>query len=227
MQLQGSTTFKYQITVGGSNVTVTSPAVTLGQPQLLEGVNLTTGKGVVNTTSGTSTTQPGPQTLLRSSNFIGKSSGGSNFLSGQILEILLYSLTGAPGLSFDQDYRSFVEAYLIQKYQLLTAAPAVPVFAIPTSTTFLQPTQVAIVSDIGANTFITTDGSTPTVSSPVYCAPLMVNYTQTIKALSVKNGVSSSVASATYTLDSTQFPAPSPSDFTAPTINLQLPAPSL
>jgi hypothetical protein len=43
-----------------------------------------------------------------------------------------------------------------------------------------------------------------------------------IKAIAVINGVESSVASATYTLNSTQFPAPG-STSTPVQLNLQLP----
>jgi hypothetical protein len=47
-----------------------------------------------------------------------------------------------------------------------------------------------------------------------------------LKAISVLNGVQSSVTTATYTLDSNQWPAPDPTDMTAPTINLTEPAPT-
>jgi hypothetical protein len=57
----------------------------------------------------------------------------------------------------------------------------------------------------------------------VYTGPVLIYYTQTLKALAVNNGISSTVASATYTLNATQWPAPSATDTTPLQINLQLP----
>jgi glycosidase len=60
----------------------------------------------------------------------------------------------------------------------------------------------------GATIYYTTDGTTPTASSPVYTAPIPVATTTTIDALAVAGGyTNSSVASATYTID---FPAAPP-----------------
>jgi hypothetical protein len=45
----------------------------------------------------------------------------------------------------------------------------------------------------------------------------------TLKAISVKNGISSSVSSATYTLDSATWPAPDAGDPTVLNLNIQVP----
>jgi hypothetical protein len=58
----------------------------------------------------------------------------------------------------------------------------------------------------GATIYYTTDGSTPTISSPVYSAPITVtgngsNVTITLKAIAVKSGMTNSaVSAATYSI---------------------------
>lgn len=51
----------------------------------------------------------------------------------------------------------------------------------------------------GAAIHFTTDGSTPTASSPVYSAPFSLSASKTVKAIAIKSGtVSSAIASAAY-----------------------------
>jgi hypothetical protein len=67
--------------------------------------------------------------------------------------------------------------------------------------------QSVTLSDMtgGAVIHCTTDGSTPTTSSPV-CTSLTMNTTTLIRAIAVANGNSSSVAGGTYTIKSTIVP---------------------
>jgi hypothetical protein len=100
---------------------------------------------------------------------------------------------------------------------------APPIISVP-SGTLDSPTQVAIAGVTGSTVYLTLDGvTTPTTSSPVYVRPIRVNYSLTIKAIALLGGVSSTVSSATYTLNSVRWPAPNPADASSLKINLQLP----
>lgn len=203
-----------------SSVT-SSSAITLGQFQLLEAVHdgSTTATILTNALQGAQSTSMNSITsVLRSSNYLGQGSAGGNYFNGSIAEVLVYNR------AVTTLERSAIEAALINKYQLLTAitSPA-PTISVATGT-LSGPTQVAIYSPAGSTTHYTTDGSTPTTSSPVYAAPLNVYYSQTVKAISVLKGVQSGVSTATYTLSSTEWPAPDAGDPTQLDIQLKLPA---
>lgn len=155
----------------------------------------------------------------RTDNLIGKGFSGNHF-PGKIAEVLIYSSR----LSGSQ--MAAVTAYLSQKYQLNSQTALAPVFNMPGSI-LTAPTQILIKTQAGTKTFITRDGSTPTSSSePFSGEPITINYTQTIKAISMLNGIESPISSATFTLDASQWPAPNAGDLTAPTINLTLPTES-
>ncbi len=80
---------------------------------------------------------------------------------------------------------------------------AAPYFT-PGEGTIYGPTDVTIKAQEGATINYTLDGSTPTTASAVYSEPINVTSTTTIKAIATLNGVTSDVATATYTMETAQ-----------------------
>lgn len=201
-----------------SSVTSAS-AITLNKYQVLE--CLADGAGNASIfTNGILGSQSAAMSLLnnltRNNNYIGQGSAGGNNFQGKIAEIIMYNrgLTSAE--------QAALEGYLFSRYQIQgsTTTPT-PKISLATST-LTSPAQVAVEAPAAATIYITTDGTTPTTSSPVYSKPVDIYYTQTLKARAVINGVLSSTASSTFTLDATKWPAPGTT--TAPLqLDLQLP----
>ena len=79
--------------------------------------------------------------------------------------------------------------------------PAAPTFS-PEAGTFTAAQDVTISTTTdGAEIYYTTDGSEPTTSSSKYSAAIPVNSSTTIKAIAVKNELSSEVTEATYMIE--------------------------
>ena len=74
---------------------------------------------------------------------------------------------------------------------------AAPTFA--GETQFEESTQVTMSGPAGASIYYTLDGTVPSAQSTLYSAPITLTDTTTVKAIAVKDGVSSSVTSRTYT----------------------------
>lgn len=70
------------------------------------------------------------------------------------------------------------------------------------NTPFSESTEVTISGPDGASIYYTTDGSTPTTESSLYSSALTLTVTTTVKAIAIKDDVSSSVASVTFTRSS-------------------------
>jgi len=81
-----------------------------------------------------------------------------------------------------------------------TPTCATPVFS-PAAGTYTSAKDVTISTETdGATIYYTTDGNDPTTESSVYSSAIKVSSTTTIKAIAVKDGESSAVAEATYTI---------------------------
>ena len=79
-----------------------------------------------------------------------------------------------------------------------TVSVSAPTFS--GETQFTETTQVTMSAESGATIRYTLDGSTPTASTgQVYSSPVTLSATTTVKAVAVKDGVTSSVTSRTYT----------------------------
>jgi outer membrane protein OmpA-like peptidoglycan-associated protein len=89
-------------------------------------------------------------------------------------------------------------------------APAEAPTASPAPGTFTGTQQVTLSSATpGAAIHYTTDGSTPTASSPVYSGPIAVDGTTTVNAVAIAPGApASSVFSGTYAVEQPPPPAP-------------------
>jgi hypothetical protein len=218
------TTGTFTIVNGSSPESLSSSsALTNGQYQLLEAWQDGSSQGYL-LNNGTETGNGSLQSannITRTVNHIGTDySEAANFYDGNFAEMLVYEKS--PGALYSQ---SQLESYAISRYQLLNAVPEDPIISVPT-TTLTAPEQVAIYVPADCICYYTTDGSTPDPgSSPVYTQPITVSYSQTVQAISVKNNVQSpDVVSATYTLDSNQWPAPDPTDTTDLQLNIQSPA---
>ena len=67
------------------------------------------------------------------------------------------------------------------------------------NTSFAESTLVTMSAEAGAEIRYTTDGSTPTAESSLYSEALTLSATTTVKAVAIKDGVSSEVTSKTFT----------------------------
>ena len=70
------------------------------------------------------------------------------------------------------------------------------------STPFAENTTVTMTAESGAEIRYTTDGTTPTAGSTLYSAPITLTDTTTVKAIALKNGLNSSVATKVFTKSS-------------------------
>ena len=96
------------------------------------------------------------------------------------------------------------------KLQLTKVAVAAPTFS-PAAGTYTTAQNITMsTTTSGATIYYTTDGSTPTTSSTQYRGAISISSsgTTTVKAIAVKDGASSSVSTATYTINYTLPTAP-------------------
>ena len=79
------------------------------------------------------------------------------------------------------------------------STPTVAAPVIGGTTPFTESTSVTISGPEGAAIYYTVDGSTPTSASTAYTEAIALTDTTTVKAVAVKDGVSSAVSSKTFT----------------------------
>jgi hypothetical protein len=203
---------------GSTNLTST---YYLGQYQNLSFVlNGSTGSYYINgQLINQSTTLSSLANITRANNFIGGGYYGT-FFNCDYTEILIYN---RPVTSTEF---ANIQSYLTSRYLGPTAsAPVPPVFNLAAGT-LPAPTELGISTAPGAVTHFTVDGTTPSATSPVLTSAVQINYSQIVQAISIQNGLSSSVTSASFVLDNTKYPTPSASDTSTLQINLQSPSPA-
>lgn len=80
-----------------------------------------------------------------------------------------------------------------------TPSPSVSAPVISGTTPFESSTSVSMTAGAGAEIRYTTDGSTPTAASSLYSSAITLNATTTVKAIAIKDGVTSSVTTKVFT----------------------------
>ena len=80
-----------------------------------------------------------------------------------------------------------------------TVTPTVNAPNFSGATQFEESTQVTMTGPTGSEIHYTLDGSTPTAESTLYEGPITLSETTVVKAVAIKDGVSSAVTSRTYT----------------------------
>lgn len=91
------------------------------------------------------------------------------------------------------------ESYNAGSDETPEVTPTVQTPVISGTTPFTDTTSVTISGESGASIYYTNDGSTPSSSSTLYSSAITLSETTTIKAIAIKDGESSSVATRTFT----------------------------
>ena len=79
---------------------------------------------------------------------------------------------------------------------------AVPTFSLAGGTYTTEQNVTLACATSGATIYYTTDGTEPSSSSTLYEGAITISTTTTLKAIAIKNGISSEVAEAVYTINS-------------------------
>ena len=106
-------------------------------------------------------------------------------------EITVSSTTTIKAIAFKGELYSEVSSKTVTK---IVEAPV-----IGGETPFDSTTEVTIAAAEGATIYYTTNGDTPTAGSTEYTEALTLDATTTVKAIAVKGGITSAVASKTFT----------------------------
>lgn len=186
------------LNIGGSTTTTSTATVTtVNTPQLLtatyDGV---ARKAYLGGVLKANTTASGSLTYGTVASFTVGSHLATNYLNGDIAEILVYNR------ALSDAERQDVEAYVYAKYGV-GVQPVTPAPALSVKTGTYMGTQIVTLSGpAGAQLYYTLDGSTPTAASIPYTGPITVSATTTLKVVAIKDGYqASSVAASVITID--------------------------
>lgn len=130
--------------------------------------------------------------------YSGKGLNGANFSS-------VNDLTVGDVVTVKGKVKMYGETPEFDKNNVLVShvgKPAVPTFS-PAAGTYTSGQSVTISAVEGATIYYTIDGTEPTTESSVYAEAIAVNATTTIKAIAVKDGKVSDVATAEFVIDLT------------------------
>ncbi|MGD0938418.1 MAG: chitobiase/beta-hexosaminidase C-terminal domain-containing protein [Terracidiphilus sp.] len=155
-------------------------------PQTVTITSATAGATIYYTTNGTTPTT------------------ASNIYSGPIT---VSSTETIEAIAVETGYNN--SGIAIAAYTISSTALAAPTFS-PAAGSYTTAQSVTI-SDATSGTTIhyTTNGTTPTISSAVYNGPITVTTTETLEAIAVETGyTTSAMASAAYTISLPALPAP-------------------
>lgn len=165
----------------------------LGLPAI-EGYKLT--KVVAsNSSSCSKSTRVGISSSASTANYI---SGGEYQTWNNTSSSYTYNLSSTTANTVYYMYVTNANAQVIE-LELTYEKDNTPQF-IPTSGTYAGTQNVTINAEDGASIYYTTDGSEPSSASTLYTGAITVSNNQTLKAIAIKGGESSPIATATYTI---------------------------
>jgi hypothetical protein len=149
--------------------------------------------GAAQTTAGPAETETPPLSLTEAV----QRPGGRSIVYATTPEGSVYVIDAETG-----------EIELLSHAAAVEASAAAPTFS-PAAGTYNTAQTITLRSSTpGASIYFSVNGSTPTTSSSLYRAPFSATTNTTIKAITVAKGfANSSVASATYTIESLTWPA--------------------
>ena len=202
-----------EITINMNNVDLTWTAVGDDQQTTSQGITLYLAKGSSNTAtsqglqSGHIRVYKNSSLTVSASNTITKivvtTTGGESYAAdGFTVNVGTYADGTWTGSASSVIFTASGHQVRVSKLVITLddGSVATPYFS-PGEGTYYGPTDVSIHGQEGSTVYYTLDGSNPTTSSAVYSAPITISQTTTIKAMAVLNGANSSIASATYTIE--------------------------
>ena len=110
-----------------------------------------------------------------------------------------------------QDIEFSYDNYVIPYEGETPTTVSTPTFSLAGGTYTTEQTVTISCATSGATIYYTTNGSKPSTSSTMYNGAITISETTTLKAIAIKDGTESSVAEATYTINTGGGDEPTPS----------------